>query len=240
MDERPDDSGSLDIGGGSTPMLDAASLSTADLEDRLGRLAARIAAAECESLTLLAEFDARQGWGQCGMRSAAHWLSWRTGTRLGVARERVRVARSLRHLRPEAGAEHRAAHALPPPGLLMVHARDGRPLDLGRRRRHASANPDAPRLAADDTVGHPAPDAGSDTIAPTWGGDPLDLDHLVGGMAGNLLLRAGHRLTDIPYPALDPALRGRRSLARAGASPALAGDARRLRGSPRCASRPGT
>lgn len=171
------------------------------------------------------------------------------------------------------------------PGLLMVHARDGRPLDLGRRRRHASPKqrlalhardgrcrfpgctqrrrlvphhsdwwsrggrtdldllvllcpahhravhevgyavtalgggrfawrrpdgarlPDAPRLAADDTVGLPAPDAGSDTIAPTWGGDPLDLDHLVGGMAGNLLLRAGHRLTDIPYPALDPALR---------------------------------
>jgi hypothetical protein len=46
----------------------------------------------------------------------------------------------------------------------------------------------------------------SDTIAPTWGGDRLDLDHLVGGMAANLLLRDGHRLGDIPYPALDPAL----------------------------------
>ena len=78
--------------------VDPANLSTPGLESRLGRLAARIAAAECELLVLLAEFDARQGWGECGMRSAAHWLSWRTGLRLGVARERVRVARTLRHL----------------------------------------------------------------------------------------------------------------------------------------------
>jgi len=32
------------------------------------------------------------------MKSTAHWLSWRTGMRLGVARERLRVARSLRSL----------------------------------------------------------------------------------------------------------------------------------------------
>ncbi|MGH8893708.1 MAG: hypothetical protein ACRDWY_10470 [Actinomycetes bacterium] len=62
-----------------------AELSTNDLEERLSRLAARIAAAEREFLLLLAEFDARQGWDGSGMKSTAHWLSWRTGMRLGVA-----------------------------------------------------------------------------------------------------------------------------------------------------------
>lgn len=81
------------------PSLDRlAALSLDDLENRLCCLAARIAAAECEFLELLAEFDARQGWGASGMKSSAHWLSWRTGMRLGAARERLRVARSLRSL----------------------------------------------------------------------------------------------------------------------------------------------
>jgi hypothetical protein len=75
-----------------------AELSTADLESRLCTLSARIAAAECEFLLLLAEFEARQGWGPYGVKSAAHWLSWRTGMRLGVARERLRVARRLNQL----------------------------------------------------------------------------------------------------------------------------------------------
>ena len=77
---------------------DLTSLTLGDLEGRLCCLAARIAAAECEFLELLAEFDARQGWGSSGAKSTAHWLSWRTGMRLGVARERLRVARSLRAL----------------------------------------------------------------------------------------------------------------------------------------------
>lgn len=74
---------------------DLSALTLGDLEDRLCCLAARIAAAECEFLKLLAEFDARQGWGASGAKSTAHWLSWRTGMRLGVARERLRVARAL-------------------------------------------------------------------------------------------------------------------------------------------------
>lgn len=477
---------------------DLARLTSAELEDRLSRLSARIAAAECELLLLLGEFDSRQGWGECGMKSAAHWLSWRTGMRLGVAREKVRVARALRHLprvraafaagrlsyckvralsrvatgpteaelvevalgatgaqlerilrawrtclvaetsasshvrrglrrreeddgsvvytlrvapeeaavvdraiaaaravvldeqrqpvetpeetslaalvnddppavRAEADAvvlmaesflasgvqgqpgdshlvlvhadlealaataapedvsagtrstgtpgqlppgfpvQQRSATTRPPgatlpdgqrlspstvlrmlcqsPAQLMVHARDGRPLDLGRTRRHATPKqrralavrdgccrfpgctqrrrlvphhtvwwsrggrtdldllvllcpthhravhevgyavealgggrfawrrpsgapvPDVPREAADATTELPAPEATADTIAPTWGGGRLDLDHLIGGMAANLMLLAGHRLTDVPYPELDPALR---------------------------------
>ncbi|HEU4912089.1 MAG TPA: DUF222 domain-containing protein [Actinomycetes bacterium] len=485
--------------GATLDRADLTLLTSAELEDRLSRLSARIAAAECELLLLLGEFDARQGWGECGMKSAAHWLSWRTGMRLGVAREKVRVARALRHLprvraafaagrlsyckvralsrvatepteaelveialgatgaqlerilrawptclvaetsasshvrrglsrreeddgsvvftlrvapeeaavvdkaiaaaravvlddeqqpvetpeetslaalltdeppavRAEADAvvlmaesflangvkgqpgdrhlmlvhadldtlvaavegrddvsaetrstgtavplpagspvEQRSAAARPAgctlpdgqklspstvlrllcqsPAQLMVRARDGRPLDLGRTRRHATVKqrralavrdgccrfpgctqrrrliphhtvwwsrggrtdldllvllcpthhravhevgyavealgdgrfawrrpsgapiPDVPRHTADTTTGLPAADATADTIAPTWGGGRLDLDHLIGGMAANLMLLAGHRLTDVPYPAMDPALR---------------------------------
>lgn len=469
-------------------------LALSELEDRLCRLAARIAAAECEFLELLSEFDARQGWGASGMKSSAHWLSWRTGLRLGVARERVRVARSLgslplvremfaagrlsyckvralsrvatapteaelvdlalgatgaqlerllrawrTSLQPERSASslarrgwsrreeedgsvvytlrvvaedaalvdaaveaaclvvldddgtpietpeesivaaavggdagspdgprrraeadavilivesflstgphgasgdatqvivhadlaaldetaeqartaverlagtamHQHARANAPPGCrtetgqslsassvlrmmctspsqLMVHAADGRPLDLGRSRRHASTRqrraldsrdggcrfPGCTQLrrliphhvvwwirrGATDMAnlvslcpthhravhelgylvvalgtgrfrfhrpdGSPLPDAGTPdvdasgeltettvtaaTIVPTWGGRHLDLDHVIGGLAANTLARAGHRLADIPYPDLDPALR---------------------------------
>ena len=68
------------------------------LEDRLTGLATRIAVAECEFLDLLGEFDAREGWGASGLRSSAHWLSWRVGMSLGTARDKVRVARALRRL----------------------------------------------------------------------------------------------------------------------------------------------
>ena len=69
-----------------------------ELEDRLTGLATRIAVAECEFLDLLGEFDARDGWGASGLRSSAHWLSWRVGMSLGTARDKVRVARALRRL----------------------------------------------------------------------------------------------------------------------------------------------
>jgi len=77
-----------------TEATDAA-LSLDDLESRMCLLAGRIAANECEFLTLLAEYDEREGWGVWELRSAAHWLSTRCGMRLGAARERVRVARAL-------------------------------------------------------------------------------------------------------------------------------------------------
>src|SRR5215210_8495068 len=78
--------------------VDVAALTLDELEESMRRMAAHIAAAECEFLELLAEFDRRDGWGGWGMRSAAHWLSLHCGMRLGAARERVRVARTLPHL----------------------------------------------------------------------------------------------------------------------------------------------
>jgi len=72
-----------------------ATLTVDQLESGLRRLAAQLAATECDFLELLAEFDRREGWGGPGMRSAAHWLSLHCGMTLGAARERVRVARCL-------------------------------------------------------------------------------------------------------------------------------------------------
>jgi hypothetical protein len=69
-----------------------------DLESELLGLAGHIAAAECRFLQLLAEFDDRGGWCGDGIRSCAHWLSWRAGMSLRTGAERLRVAHALRNL----------------------------------------------------------------------------------------------------------------------------------------------
>jgi Domain of unknown function (DUF222) len=60
--------------------------------------AVRLAAASAAWLRLVAEFDARGGWGAAGVKSCAHWLAWQCGLGPGAAREHVRVARALRRL----------------------------------------------------------------------------------------------------------------------------------------------
>ncbi|HWC87545.1 MAG TPA: DUF222 domain-containing protein [Solirubrobacteraceae bacterium] len=68
------------------------------LEREICELAAHLAAATCRWLTLVAEFDERLGWAEWGVKSCAHWLSWRCSIGLGTARDQVRVARRLREL----------------------------------------------------------------------------------------------------------------------------------------------
>ena len=68
------------------------------LADEICTWAGRAAAAEARLLTLIGEYDARGAWAQPGLLSCAHWLSWRIGMGLKAARERVRVARTLRDL----------------------------------------------------------------------------------------------------------------------------------------------
>jgi hypothetical protein len=68
------------------------------LEREICELAAHLAAATCRWLELLGEFDDRLGWAEWGVRSCAHWLSWRCSIGLCAAREHVRVARRLREL----------------------------------------------------------------------------------------------------------------------------------------------
>jgi len=65
------------------------------LSDEIARLAAHITAATYRLLCLIREFDEGEGWHEAGFRSCAEWLSWRTGTAPGAAREKVRVARAL-------------------------------------------------------------------------------------------------------------------------------------------------
>src|SRR5215217_9508814 len=60
--------------------------------------AVRLAAATAAWLRLVAEFDAREGWGGVGVLSCAHWLAWQCGMSPGAAREHVRVARALQSL----------------------------------------------------------------------------------------------------------------------------------------------
>ena len=63
------------------------------LGDDIAELSARIQAATYQLLVLIRAFDEREGWEGC--QSCAHWLNWRTGLKLGAAREKVRVARAL-------------------------------------------------------------------------------------------------------------------------------------------------
>src|SRR4030095_12984237 len=64
------------------------------LADEIAELSAHLDAATARLLALIREFDARGGW-NTGVRSCAHWVSWRVGLELGAAREYVRVARAL-------------------------------------------------------------------------------------------------------------------------------------------------
>ena len=65
------------------------------LERDLVACAAQSFALAARFLTLVAAFDRREGWAGAGLRSCAHWLSWRCGISLHAAREKVRVARAL-------------------------------------------------------------------------------------------------------------------------------------------------
>ena len=68
------------------------------LAAKITTLAGHLNAAQYRFLKLLDEFDREQGWAGPGVRSLAHWLSWKCGIGELVAREKVRVARALREL----------------------------------------------------------------------------------------------------------------------------------------------
>jgi hypothetical protein len=68
------------------------------LEDELCAWAGRIAAVTCAWLLGLAAFDRRKGWAGVGIRSCAHWLSWRCGLGLRAGYEHLRVAHALERL----------------------------------------------------------------------------------------------------------------------------------------------
>ena len=75
-----------------------APLSLAELEAQITELAGHLNAANYRWLTLIGEFDRRNGWGDGKLHSCAHWLNFKCGLNLGAARERVRVAHALEGL----------------------------------------------------------------------------------------------------------------------------------------------
>ena len=74
------------------------------LEAQITELWGNINAATAHFLTLVAEFDRREGWAQHGVANCAHWLSWQCGIGAVAAREKVRTARALESLPKIAGA----------------------------------------------------------------------------------------------------------------------------------------
>ena len=89
------------------PDVSVGAADTHALGETIASLAAGIHAATYRLLTLLREFDEREGWNN-GFVSCAHWLHWRTGIDLGASREKVRVARALAALRASRGRWNRA------------------------------------------------------------------------------------------------------------------------------------
>ncbi len=81
-------------------------MNTTQLGERIAELAARINIATHEMLTLVAEFDRRDGWADA-FDSCAEWLAWRTGRTVATCRENVRVAHALEDL-PATSAEMKA------------------------------------------------------------------------------------------------------------------------------------
>ncbi len=75
-----------------------AALSDDGLVDEITTWGGRIAAGEARLLAYIGELDAPRGWAVTGIRSCAHWLSWKLGMGVSAAYERVRVARALRVL----------------------------------------------------------------------------------------------------------------------------------------------
>src|SRR4051795_4279150 len=68
------------------------------LEAEIVALATQLTAATARLLVMIGEFDAAEGWRDWGMRSTAHWLTWKCGIGMTAAREQVRVARKLHDL----------------------------------------------------------------------------------------------------------------------------------------------
>jgi hypothetical protein len=80
---------------GEFSMGSSSEISLRDLEAQITELAGQLNAANYRWLTLIAEFDRRNGWSDGKLQSCAHWLNFKVGLNLGAAREKVRVAHAL-------------------------------------------------------------------------------------------------------------------------------------------------
>jgi hypothetical protein len=74
---------------------DPSTLSHDALDDAMAELCAHLDAGEYWLIQLITEWESRGLHGVYGVKTTAHWLSYRCGIALGAAREKVRVARAL-------------------------------------------------------------------------------------------------------------------------------------------------
>ena len=81
-----------------SPASSASTRPLDELEAEITELTGHLNAAQYRWLTLVAEFDRRNGWSDGACASCAHWLNFKCGIALGAAREKVRVARALESL----------------------------------------------------------------------------------------------------------------------------------------------
>ena len=80
-----------------------------ELSAEITELAGHLNAAQHRWLTLIAEFDRREGWAAASCCSCAHWLSFQCGIAMGAGRGKVRVARALEGLPSISAAMARGA-----------------------------------------------------------------------------------------------------------------------------------
>ncbi len=73
----------------SSPEKPLSGCSLAELEAQITELAGQLNAANYRWLTLIGEFDRRQGWADGSLHSCAHWLNFKVGLNMGAAREKV-------------------------------------------------------------------------------------------------------------------------------------------------------
>jgi hypothetical protein len=147
-------------------------MTTPKLESELLGLAGHIAAAEARFLQLLGEFDQRGGWAGDGIRSCAHWLSWRAGMSRRTAVERLRVAHALRNL-PRISAAFGAGRVSYSKVRAITRITGSGPVDRQRRKPDRDAHPgpaaDRPHHLDPGLVRRatrPVPDPGRPAAAP--------------------------------------------------------------------------
>lgn len=115
-------------------------LSVEELAREIRSGAVRLAAATATWLRLVAEFDAREGWGEVGVTSCAHWLAWQCGMSPGAAREHVRVARALGSLPVTADAFATGRLSYSKVRAITRVADAGTEIELVELARHATAS----------------------------------------------------------------------------------------------------
>ena len=198
-------------------------MNTVQLGERIAELAARINIATHEMLTLVAEFDRREGWADA-FDSCAEWLAWRTGRTVATCRENVRVAHALEDLPAtsagmKAGrlsyAKARAITRVATPeteGKLLAYADRGSAAAVERMVREVR------QLSRDGEIG--AEEARHRARAFSVVID-ADGTYVVRGRlepeAGAVLMRAVEAASDALYRAEDPDVRPRSRQRRADA-----------------------